>query len=150
MAIGINENRLKHSLGVARAAVTLGKELLGWNEDKLQEIFVLGFVHDIGYEFVENQTDHEQYGGSLLKRLGFAYADEVFWHGKADTDYDSEELLVLNLADMQTSSNGLFVTMDQRLRDIEERYGQDSTQYRVAADLKGKLENRLSQIKSQG
>ena len=58
-------DRLKHSLAVARKMVTIGKnkEL---SEEQLQELFILGYNHDIGYEFGTNE-DHNVIGGNILK-----------------------------------------------------------------------------------
>lgn len=45
-------DRLKHSLSVARKMVEIGKSY-NLSEYQLQELFLLEFNHDIGYEFKE-------------------------------------------------------------------------------------------------
>lgn len=64
--MNIDPDRLKHSLAVARKMVEIGKnkEL---TEKELQELFVLGYNNDIGYEFVDNNLDHGIVGGEILK-----------------------------------------------------------------------------------
>lgn len=49
----IEENRLKHSLAVARKMVDIGKNY-GLDKGGLDDLFLLGLVHDIGYEFGTN------------------------------------------------------------------------------------------------
>lgn len=88
----------------------------------------MGLVHDFAYEFVSDQREHEHAGGEILKRVGFVYADEVFLHGDSDVEHWSEELFVLNLADLTTSSTGERCSFEQRLGSVVERYGKDSVQ----------------------
>ena len=45
----IDNDRLNHSLAIARKMVEIGKEY-NWNDDELQDLFVLGFNHDSGYK----------------------------------------------------------------------------------------------------
>lgn len=141
--IGIDESRIMHMLGVARRAAELGKEIFGWDAKKCEELFVMGLLHDVGYEFVCSQTKHEEYGGELLQRLGFKYSEEIYHHGRVVTSFSTAELIILNIADMQTSKDGVRITMDERLVDIQERYGVRSEQYAVAEQLKTSLESWL-------
>ena len=66
MTIGISSDRLKHCLAVARLMYEMAVEK-GWQESKCQEMFLLGYVHDIGYEFSEEQLNHPIVGARLLK-----------------------------------------------------------------------------------
>lgn len=141
--IGIDESRIMHMLGVARRASELGKEIFEWDDKKCEEIFIMGLLHDVAYEFVCCQTEHEEYGGKLLARMGFKYWKEIYQHGTAITSFSSPELIVLNIADMQTSKDGMLITMDKRLEDIRRRYGVDSPQYCAADQLKASLESWL-------
>ena len=45
----MDEDRLKHSIAVARKMIEIGRRY-NLNEFELQELFVLGFNHDIGYD----------------------------------------------------------------------------------------------------
>ena len=62
----INEDRMMHSIGVARL---LEEEALQSGHDLkyAKEMFLLGYLHDIGYEFANTQPEHNRLGGELLK-----------------------------------------------------------------------------------
>ena len=94
--------RLNHSLEVARKM----QEIVQSNPDFFdccpEDMFYLGIVHDIGYEFVEDQPKHEKKGGEILKKLDFKYWKEVYYHGNPTIEYDSPELMLLNYADLIT------------------------------------------------
>lgn len=48
---------------------------------------------------------------------------------KTGVEYKSEELKILNAADLLTDSNGREITAQERLKDVKERYGEDSFEY---------------------
>ena len=133
--LGISDDRLLHMRGVAERAYELAGELFGWPEEKRREMFVMGFLHDVGYRFVEQQTEHEECGGRILGSSGYGYWREIQHHGAPDSTFWSDELLILNMADMETGPNGDHVTMVERLRDIGDRYGDESEQYTRAEQL---------------
>ena len=70
---------------------------------------------------------------------------EVYYHGNPDAEYESDELTILNIADMETSNAGRRISMDERLESIADRYGSGSNQYvkakRLVAQLKAYLQN---------
>lgn len=131
----LTESRFNHCLNVARKM----REIVQGNPDlfdcKPEEMFYLGFVHDVAYEFVDDQTLHEHTGGELLKDMGFKYWKEVYYHGDPDSGYSSPELILLNWADLTTGPNGEDMTMSERLQDIADRYGDSSMQYENAKKL---------------
>ena len=127
--------RLKHSLAVAQKM----KELSDLYSLDGNEMFLLGLLHDIGYEFSSCQEEHPEKGGILLKAQGYKYWKEVFYHGKAQNEYDSIELRLLNYVDFITNSDGIFVSFKERLLDIEDRYGIDSIQTKEATELMSML-----------
>jgi len=137
--IGISDDRLLHVRQVARRAQEIAHDVFGWDDTKCREMFVMGFVHDIGYEYAEEQREHENIGGELLRGTEFSYWKEVYHHGRPGSSYQSDELFVLNLADMQTDSRGNRVTVDERLNDIASRYGKDAIQYTTADELAKEL-----------
>lgn len=145
-AIGMDENRLRHCRGVGMKASDLGRTLFGWSDDKCREMFVMGYLHDVGYQFAQEQSEHEELGGALLRSLGFTYWAEIFHHGDPDSNYQSDELLVLNLADMLTSRDGSATTIPARLTDIASRYGVESTQYVAAKKLADVLVAQVREI----
>ena len=104
----MDEDRLKHSIAVARKMIEIGKKYK-LNDDELQELFVLWFNHDIGYEYGDN-SNHAQLGGEIL-----------------------------NKADMQIDKYGNDVGYDKRLEDIKNRYGEESKTYGDAKILIEKL-----------
>lgn len=63
-----------------------------------------------------------------MKEAGYSYWREVRWHGMPCAPYYSDELLVLNIADMLVSKGGERIPLSQRLDDIGRRYGLDSEQ----------------------
>ncbi len=133
----MDENRLKHSLTVARKMVEIGKQY-HLNSNELEDLFVLGLNHDIGYEY-GNNSDHEHIGGEILKRSEYKYWKEVYYHGNINTEYSSLYLKILNQADMQIDKYGNDVGYIKRLEDIKNRYGENSITYKNAEILVSKL-----------
>lgn len=124
----ITEDRLRHILGVARRCYDLAMER-GWDNDSCNQMFVLGFLHDIGYEFSDN-AGHAEEGGIMLESIAFPFNNAVRKHGMPlPISEQSEELQILNQADIETSSNGVHITAEQRLQDVAMRYGIESVQY---------------------
>ena len=66
----MDEDRLKHSIGVARKMIEIGREY-NLNNNELKDVFVLGFNHDIGYEYGDNSS-HAHIGGEILKRNNYS------------------------------------------------------------------------------
>lgn len=64
MKKNIKNDRLNHSLAVARKMVEIGK-LYNLKDDELRDLYVLGFNHDIDYEY-GNNSNHEHIGGKIL------------------------------------------------------------------------------------
>ena len=131
----ITIDRLKHSLSVAKKMKSLAIE----NQQKYpvdpDEAYVLGLLHDIGYEFAENQKDHSYIGGRILKEQGYKYWREVYYHGVPQEEYDSVMLRLLNYVDMITGPTGEYMTIRERIEDISRRYGEGSWQEQEAQRL---------------
>ena len=123
----MDNDRLKHSYAVANKMVDLGKER-NLPDEQLQELFLLGYLHDIGYQFGTNEN-HNIIGGNLLKKNKYKYWKEVYYHGIPNSEYKSLYLDILNRADMMIDKYGNDVGFDKRLEDIKNRYGVDSIQY---------------------
>lgn len=121
----IDENRIQHIMGVAR----LMKEKANlWGLDE-KDMFTLGLLHDIGYEFGDSE-EHHIIGGEMLKRQEYKYYKEVLYHGKPIENYSSKELDLLNYADMSIDKMGNVVSFENRLEDIAKRRGYDSPHYK--------------------
>ena len=143
--IGLTDNRLSHMRQVARTCYKLGRELFSWDEEKCRAMFALGLLHDIGYEFAGEPHQHPIIGQQILADTDFLFADEVRWHG-IPASRETNELLVLNIADLLTDSAGNIVTLDKRLEDIAERYGKQSQQYLDAKEVAVEATKQLKQI----
>ena len=50
----ITQNRWQHILGVARKCREYAIKLKPNNRKFAEDLFLLGMLHDVGYEFVEN------------------------------------------------------------------------------------------------
>ena len=134
-------DRLKHSISVGRKMIEIGKEK-DLTELELKELFLLGYNHDIGYEFSDKGINHNVIGGEILKENGFKYWQEVYYHGEINLEYKSMYLDILNQADMQIDKYGNDVGYEKRLEDIKQRYGEASIVYQKAY----KLVERLNKV----
>lgn len=134
----MDEHRLKHSLSVARKMVEIAAKM-NLNENEKEICFLIGYNHDIGYEFTDNDINHGRVGGKILKMAGFKYWREIYYHGENDTEFTSMYLSILNQADMQVDRYGNDVGYDKRLEDIRNRYGKDSIIYKKCYKLVEKV-----------
>lgn len=140
-------NRLQHSLAVAKKMkkiVALQPEKFECNAD---EAYLIGLLHDIGYEFSENQIDHAHNGGLFLKEQGYKYWREIYYHGTVQNEYNSVILIVLNYVDLTTGPNGESLSIEMRINDIVERYGKESIQALEAVELSHFVKNILNSYK---
>lgn len=142
--IGLSDSRLFHMRGVAYKSYNLAREVFNMEEDVARGLFLMGLTHDFAYTFVENQTEHEHEGGRILKLSGFDWAEAVFNHGNPDIENWTDDLLILNIADMTTSPDGKPITTNQRLEDIENRYGTNSIQATRARKLTKRIKEELT------
>lgn len=144
--IGISEERIMHMLQVGRTAYQLSKEMFNWDETKCQQMFTLGLMHDCGYEYSESQSDHPVVGATLLSECNYQFSEEIRWHGIASAPYESDELLVLNIADLLTGSLGEIVSLNERLCSIKNKYGRQASQYREACLLALQITHKLQSM----
>ena len=130
--IGISENKVKHMLGVARKCYKISKEM-GQSEEFARKMFVIGYNHDIGYEFSTKNELHNYKSYEMLKTLGIE-CESILHHGEL-INKASLEWLILNQADLQVNSKGEDVGVEGRLYDIKIRYGENSKEYINAIEL---------------
>ena len=127
----ISENKLRHSLGVARICQQYGRDR-GLDEEYCDALFVMGFLHDIGYE-KSPDTNHPSVSfdmiSSFTKHPEMLEAIRV--HGKK---YENLSVVdeILNMADLTVSYNGEPCTVWSRLEGIKEHCGVDSDHYKNA------------------
>lgn len=120
----IDDDRLNHIISVARLMKDKAEEL---GLDK-EEMFLLGFLHDIGYEFGDSE-EHHIVGYQILEKQNYMYSKEVLYHGKPTDEYRSKALDLLNFADMHIDKKGNYVSFKNRLKDIKSRLGEHSMAY---------------------
>lgn len=130
--------RLKHSIAVARKMVDIAKTR-NLSKNDIDSCFIIGFNHDIGYEFTNNGINHNKVGGLILKQSNFKYWREIYYHGEVNLEYNSVFLDILNQADMQIDKYGNDVGYAKRLEDIKCRYGEDSDVYVKCCRLVNKI-----------
>lgn len=135
-------DRLKHSIAVARKMVEIAKKL-NLNEEEIKNCFIIGYNHDVGYEFTINGINHNIIGGELLKNSNFKYWREIYYHGEINNEYHSIYLDILNQADMQIDKYGNDVGYDKRLEDVMNRYGEDSEVYKKCYMLVKNIKNKF-------
>lgn len=128
-------------INVARIAQKLAKKLRPQDDIFAKNMFLLGFVHDIGYEFTQDPTLHPEIGGKILQNAGYKYHHCVAQHGSITDIPFSDELYILNLADMLVNFDGNNCTFEERLEDIKKRYGTNSYQYQNSCILTEKLKS---------
>lgn len=135
----ISDNRMKHIIGVARQCYNISKQM-SESEDFCRKMFMLGYLHDVGYEFAENKDEHPSISADLAKLIGVsddAFINAIRLHGELA---ENETMwLILNKADMTVDSKGNVVTAEERLKDIANRYGQNSDVYDKAYTLCKKI-----------
>lgn len=136
----ITDSRLFHMRSVAERVVELAQINGITEQDALQQLYVMGFVHDIGYAF--DSTRHAHAGADVLRKAGYAHCEPINDHGDPQRSPDLWTDL-LDAADMTTSPDGHIITYDERLADIAARYGESSIQYRDAQVVIGKVRGRI-------
>lgn len=137
----LTPNRLAHMNATANRAYEIATTIFGKTEDQARQLYILGFLHDVGYAF--DPADHAHAGGSVLIGLGVA-ADAVYSHGDPNVGFMDDDLLIVNAADMTTSPTGAPMRVEDRLRDIGERYGVDSPHLACARAVADRIERELA------
>ena len=135
----ISGNKLKHSIGVARACRQYGKDI-HTDEEYCDALFVMGFLHDIGYE-KSPDISHPSIGGSMIEAFlkHPEMLEAIKYHGKKFENLSKVDT-ILNTADLTVSYNGKPCTAWERLEGIKKCYGKDSDHYknaRLLADTLG-------------
>ena len=138
----IKEYRKQHIWAVAELMEKYGKER-NFSDEKCHELYVLGLLHDVGYQFLEEKdyVTHNVVGGEILKNQGYKFWREIYFHGVVNSPYQSEFLDLLNLADMHIDSEGNYVTLDGRLEELSKRYDvpiKELDSYPIVQELKSK------------
>lgn len=135
----IKENKIRHIHNVAEYMYEHAEK---YNIDP-EVAYTIGLLHDIGY--IRCKEGHAEVGADLLDNMQFRYSNIIRYHGITPNNYMSKlncskdnipkELKLLWEADMHVDSKGNQVSFDERLRDIKERYGKNSTQYKTSSEI---------------
>lgn len=126
--IDFPENRYKHCYAVGKIMYEYSKQIFEWPEEKAIEMFVLGNIHDIGYELEPDPFKHEEIIANSLSN-SYKYYNEIKYHSKLQNKYQSKELDLLYFADMVVNGYGNLCTFEERLQDLKNRYGENSDVY---------------------
>ncbi|MBF1673546.1 MAG: phosphohydrolase [Rothia mucilaginosa] len=137
----LTPSRLAHMNATANRAYEIATTIFGKSEDRARELYIFGLLHDVGYAF--DPADHAHAGGRVLADLGFT-TDAVYDHGDPTVGVMDDELLIVNAADMTTSPTGAPMRMEDRLRDIGERYGADSPHLACARAVADRIKRELA------
>lgn len=138
----ITDLRKNHILGVARKLQQLSYQFFQNDEEKAREMFLIGWLHDFGYEFVDKNTviQHPFKGAEILNRTGFKYAQVIAQHGDPEIKEMNDELFLLNCADMMIGPNGEEMTLAERVQNMILRFGENSEAHLKAIKMKNLLE----------
>ncbi len=128
------QNRYRHCYSVGKKMYAYAKYNLGWNEKLCCEMFVLGNLHDIGYELDPDAFDHDWILAAVLNG-GYEYVNEIKYHSKFQREYDSPALRLLYFGDMTVDGEGNWCTFDERLADLRKRHGVQSEVYKESYQL---------------
>ena len=141
--VGVPDARLFHSRSVAYKCYWLARDVFGYGEEPARVAYMAGWCHDTGYAFAPTQLDHAEAGGVILTDAGASFADAVRAHGDPDVLATSGLLLIVNTADMMCGPDGVPVSFDERLADVEARYGVGSRQVVDVGVMLGVLRREL-------
>lgn len=119
-------NRYNHCYNVGKRMQQYAKEK-GYNEIFCNKMFILGSIHDIGYEINSDSYLHGVVLSELLEE--YEFSKEIYHHSKLQLEHDSIAMKLLYLADMTVDGQGNWCTLKERLQDLESRYGRDSEPY---------------------
>ena len=124
-------------LGVARKAYAISKAQ-GYNEEFARHMFLLGWMHDVGYEFAESKEQHSHISAQMYLLLTKNEPDIAYRAIKERgrlPELPTEEWKILTMADMLTDSNGNEVSAEARLSGIRQRYGMQSEEYKTSCEV---------------
>lgn len=149
MSKGISESRLNRILAVARQCYNLSKRM-NYSEEFCRRMFMIGWIHDIGYEFTSEQMLHSFESAEMIRFLSGSHEKmsyglksaygAVAFHGSKLDDTNKElensaEWIILNAADFTINSQGNAVSCEQRLFEIRTEYGENSKEYLESLDI---------------
>ena len=136
--VGISNDRMIHTLNVARQCYLIAKDKYQLSETDCRKAFMIGFLHDVGYEFSETTLEHPEVGQALIKETLGIDLPEVGKHGDPYSE-QTTFLAILNEADLTVDSKGNVVSVEERLYDIKSRYSETAMEYLKPLNVSKKL-----------
>lgn len=147
---GISSNKIQHMLGVARKCEQLAKEK-GLSTDMQTACFIMGFLHDIGYEYCDKTTpcSHANIGYSMLcdfEKYKYEILSAIKQHGNK---YENLTIFdeILNTADLTINYQGEETTIEKRLDDIKRIHGENTLHYKHACDQAETIQKLINNTK---
>ena len=126
------ESRFRHCHEVGRVMYDIAKKVYKMPEPECEKMYFLGMFHDLGYEF-EDRVEHDE---NLSDALGFyEYAQEIKYHSKYQSEYESYAMKLLYYADSVVDGFGKRCTFEERLADLEKRHGITSESYLATKEI---------------
>lgn len=127
-------SRYRHCYSVGKKMYAYAKEKLGCDEQNCREMFVLGNLHDIGYELEEDVFGHDYIMANIMGNT-YPYSNEIRYHSCLQETYDSPAMQLLYFCDMTVDGMGNWCTFDERLEDLAARYGIESEIYLKSLEI---------------
>ena len=133
-------SRMLHCHNVGLRMASYAKKHLGWDDVKCNDMYILGMMHDLGYELNPDPFEHDEAMSEALGHTGYKYVKEIAYHSCMQTEFDSPEMRLLYFGDMTVDGRGKWCTLEERLKDLEKRHGKDSKVYKESLDIAIALE----------
>lgn len=133
------ESRYRHCHNVGKKMQQYARDVLHKDEEYCSAMFILGCMHDVGYELDGDAFKHDEVMCEALGQDGYRYATEIRYHSFMQDTYNSVEMRLLYFGDMTVDGMGNWCTLDERLEDIAERHGKDSTVYKESKQIADQL-----------
>ena len=121
---GISNDKIQHILSVARECARLAQEK-GLSQEMQNACFVMGFLHDIGYENCQTTTSHPKHSYDMIcdfEKYKYDILSAIKQHG---TKYENLSVFdeILNTADLTIDYKGQKTTIENRLASIKTIHG---------------------------
>ena len=146
----ITKSKIMHMHAVAEFMYKHAKEY--GLEHYEESMYVLGLLHDIGY--IRKKKNHAKSGEEILKILigqNNFYVECIADHGLTPKEYALKYniktnqipfvMMLLWAADMSVDREGKEVGFNKRLKDIKDRYGENSKEYKNSQETVQWLES---------
>lgn len=136
--MGMSVERMMHNVEVARKCYDIAKRD-GYPETFCKKMWMIGYIHDVGYEFTSDYTKHAAMTMEVLNAFDPVFNDSCALHSLALHDkanpgstVNSVEWRILCTANLTTNTNGQTIDASVRIHDLLECYGELSPEYRSA------------------